>query len=202
MSTTSTPSESDLASLIGSRICHDLISPIGAIGNGIELLSMAGAAAGPEMELISESVRNANDRIRFYRIAFGQASSDQAVSRSEAIAILAGNYDQSRLQVTWDLTVDCRRDEVKAAFLAILCLESSLPYGGTVHVARPGTEWVISGKSDKLKPVPEAIAALDGSESYLASPAMVQFSLLPAAIEGLNRRLLVSEQSNTLVFTF
>ncbi len=63
---------SDLVALIGSRICHDLISPIGAIGNGIELIGLSGAGAGPEMALISESVTNAQARIRFYyRVAFG-----------------------------------------------------------------------------------------------------------------------------------
>ena len=43
------PDKPDLAALVGSRICHDLISPIGAIGNGVELLMMEGAAKGPEM---------------------------------------------------------------------------------------------------------------------------------------------------------
>ena len=62
----------ELAALIGSRICHDLVSPIGAIGNGVELLAMAGAA-GPEVRLIAESVAAANARIRFFRIARNRA---------------------------------------------------------------------------------------------------------------------------------
>ena len=64
----------NIAALIGSRICHDLISPIGAINNGLELLEMTGTSSGPEMELISESVGNASARIRFFRIAYGAAS--------------------------------------------------------------------------------------------------------------------------------
>ena len=52
----------DLNSLIGSRICHDLISPLGAIGNGLELLSMSGFDGAPEIALIAESVENANSR--------------------------------------------------------------------------------------------------------------------------------------------
>jgi histidine phosphotransferase ChpT len=63
----------DLAALIGSRICHDLISPIGAIGNGVELLLMEASGKGPELSLISESVAAANARIRFFRVAFGAA---------------------------------------------------------------------------------------------------------------------------------
>ena len=61
----------DLNALLGSRICHDLISPIGAIGNGVELLIMDGATKGPEIALIAESVANASARIRFFRIGFG-----------------------------------------------------------------------------------------------------------------------------------
>ncbi|MEO0403208.1 MAG: histidine phosphotransferase, partial [Pseudomonadota bacterium] len=63
----------NLAALIGSRICHDLISPIGAINNGLELLGMSDQRDGPEIDLISESVENASARIRFFRIAYGAA---------------------------------------------------------------------------------------------------------------------------------
>ena len=67
--------ELDLAALISSRICHDLISPIGAINNGLELLGMSGQSLDtPEMSLINESVQNASARIRFFRIAYGAAS--------------------------------------------------------------------------------------------------------------------------------
>ena len=58
------PDKPDLTALLGSRICHDLISPIGAISNGVELLLMDNVAKGPEMTLIAESVANANARIR------------------------------------------------------------------------------------------------------------------------------------------
>ena len=59
----------NLAALIGSRICHDLISPIGAINNGLELLGMTGSSEGPELQLITDSVGSATARIRFFRIA-------------------------------------------------------------------------------------------------------------------------------------
>jgi histidine phosphotransferase ChpT len=67
----------DLTALVGSRICHDLVSPLGAIGNGVELLGLTGIAPSPEMALIVESVENANARLRFFRIAYGAAGTDQ-----------------------------------------------------------------------------------------------------------------------------
>ena len=62
----------DLAALVGSRICHDLISPIGAIGNGLELFLMD-TAGGPELALITESISHAKARIRFFRVAYDEA---------------------------------------------------------------------------------------------------------------------------------
>ena len=73
-------SPKDLNALLGSRICHDLISPLSAIGNGIELLTLSGVDAPSEIALISESVDNANTRIRFFRVAFGAAREDQQIS--------------------------------------------------------------------------------------------------------------------------
>ena len=76
-----------LAALISSRICHDLISPIGAINNGLELLRMSVQRDGPEMDLIAQSVQNASARIRFFRVAYG-AASDQPMGRAEVVTIL------------------------------------------------------------------------------------------------------------------
>lgn len=66
----------NINALIGSRICHDLINPLGAIGNGIELLSLSGMAASPEMTLVQDSVNNATARVKFLRLAFGDATPD------------------------------------------------------------------------------------------------------------------------------
>ena len=78
-----------LAALIASRICHDLISPIGAIGNGVELMIMdASGASSQEMALIIESAGHANARIRYFRIAFGLCAPDQRIGRGEVAGIL------------------------------------------------------------------------------------------------------------------
>ncbi len=95
----------DLAALIGSRICHDLISPIGAIGNGVELLMMDGAAKTPELALIAESVANANARIRFFRVAFGAAGGDQRIAKGEVAGIIA---DMTRRTVAGRVGEPCR----------------------------------------------------------------------------------------------
>jgi len=90
-----------IASLVGSRICHDLISPVGAINNGIELLSMGGPLDSPEMALISDSVTNASARIKFFRVAFGVASPEQVLGTPEVKAIAEGQYAEGRLRAQW-----------------------------------------------------------------------------------------------------
>ena len=76
-----------LASLVAARLCHDLVSPLGAIGNGVELLEMSGDHPGlansPELTLIGDSVRAARSRVRYYRMAFGHAPADQRVAVAE-----------------------------------------------------------------------------------------------------------------------
>ncbi|NDR54845.1 histidine phosphotransferase family protein [Aliiruegeria sabulilitoris] len=191
----------DLSSLIGSRICHDLISPIGAIGNGLELLSMAGAG-GPEVTLISDSVANANARIRFFRIAFGMASAEQGTARSEILSILKDIYGDTRTKLDWAVNVDCRRAEAKAAFLTLLCLENALPYGGTITVNRADGRWQFSANSPKLKYDEALWAVPTNGAPFELSPKNVQFALLPEALARLGRKLSLTRNEGTLVLSY
>ena len=77
----------DLTSLVGTRICHDLVNPLGAISNGVELMGLAGSARSPELDLIEESVQSASARIRFFRLAYGSGDDDVLLGRAEIIAI-------------------------------------------------------------------------------------------------------------------
>ncbi len=118
----------DLNALVGSRICHDLISPLGAIGNGVELLAMSGSGDTPEMALISESVENANARIRFFRVAFGAASPGQRLGAAgDRSRSWAATGKTSRLQDRLARDGRCERQDVKLAFLLMQCLETRCP---------------------------------------------------------------------------
>ena len=186
----------DFSALIGSRICHDLVSPIGAIGNGVELMLMDGAAQGPELTLIAESVANANARIRFFRIAFG-ASGDQRIARSDVLSILSDVAQGGRMHIEWTSTADLARAEVRLAFLAIQCFETIMPYGGTLTVAQSADLWQVAAHSSRFK-VDEALWAGLSSPKVNAdvSPAHVQFALLPLAVATLQRQL-AAERTET-----
>ena len=101
-----------LSNLIGSRICHDLISPIGAINNGLELIEIKGDQVGSEMRLIEQSCAAASARIQFFRIAYGAALDGQIISNRETVQIINGAIQSNRLAVLWHPKGDFPRREI------------------------------------------------------------------------------------------
>ena len=193
----------DLAALLGSRICHDLISPIGAISNGLELLMMDGGQGGPEMVLISESVANANARIRFFRVAYGIAQAEQRIGRSEVQSILSDLTRGGRLQIEWQSEVDLARREVKIAFLLIQCLESAMAYGGKVLVLLQGGHWHITGTAHKLRIEPDLWEILVNPKAQVTViPAQVQFPLVAEELARGHLRLTTELTATEIRLTF
>jgi histidine phosphotransferase ChpT len=198
------PDAPDLAALIGSRICHDLISPIGAIGNGVELLMMDGSVQTPEMTLISESVAQANARIRYFRIAFGAADlRDQRVARAEVQAILSEQTRGSRLGMTWSSASELARVEVKLTFLLLMCLENALPFGGRIVVTQEDDRWFISAEADRIKKDDALWAHLnDPTTAIEATPGRVHFALVPGELSRTGRKLSVRFSETRIDLTY
>lgn len=179
----------NLAALIGSRICHDLISPIGAINNGLELLGMTGPADGPEMALISESVENAGARIRFFRVAYG-AAGEQMMGPSEVGSILNDLSKGGRLDIRWDIEDPQPRAEVRLVFLGLQCLETAMPYGGKIDICLQDGNWTLAGAAGKLIIDQELWDIVTGREpDPNVSPAQVQFALLPLLAQDVARTI-------------
>src|ERR1700754_3570788 len=96
----------DLSALLCSRICHDLISPTGAIVNGLEVLEEGGDAETKAfaMDLIKKSARTASARLQFCRIAFGAAGSAGAqVDLGDAEAMARGFMEDEKTKIEWKL---------------------------------------------------------------------------------------------------
>ncbi|MFQ6552291.1 histidine phosphotransferase family protein [Aestuariibius insulae] len=190
MSDTSQSIPSSLVALVGSRICHDLVSPVGAILNGVELLEMSGQGETPEIALIRESVENANARIRFFRIAFGAASKEQRIGAPEASETLAILEKSGRLKYRWQSEADLSREEVRLIFLLLLCFESAMPLGGSVSVVQRDGGWRIEAEAKKLKYDTALWSSLAAPKGIMDIPAsQVQFALLPGLIRESGRRL-------------
>jgi histidine phosphotransferase ChpT len=181
--------QTDLAALLGSRICHDLISPIGAIGNGVELLMMEGGPVSPELTLIAESVAAANARIRFFRVAFGLSTGEQKIGRAELAKILADTTLGSRVSIDWQPGVGIPRNEAKLAFLGILCCESALAFGGRITVTMANGKWQVHASAKRLRIVPDLWDSLATPKPELAA-AQVHFALFSREISQQKRRLI------------
>ncbi len=129
----------DLASLLCSRLCHDMLSPIGALNNGLELLA---DEKDPEMrkrcfELLEQSAKISADKLKFFRLAFGAAGGfGEMVPVHEPRALidaLVGN--NGRIEVNWALTGDTLpKPAVKTLLnLALIGIEA-LIRGGTLDI--------------------------------------------------------------------
>lgn len=185
-----------LAGLVGSRLCHDLISPIGAIQNGLELVSLAGDAdTGAEMALITDSCDNATGRIKFYRVAFGTASTTQSLSAREAASTLEAVTRSGKVGGDWQIGGDLPRTHVQLALLAFLCCEAALPVGGTVVIDRARDVITITGAGPRTRVQPQMWAFLSGGGDLQdVTPDRVQFALL--ATLAPERGLAVSAQAD------
>jgi histidine phosphotransferase ChpT len=182
--------QGDLTALVGSRICHDLISPLGAIGNGVELLELSGIALTPEMALIAESVAAAQARIRFFRIAYGAGEpTSPPLGRAEIASTLGAVARGGRLSYFWEAEGDVARREAKAIFLLLQCIETAMPVGGDIRIRRIATGWEIVAESDRMV-VDEALwTGMLGRIRPPVTASHVQFALLPQTLTSMGKVL-------------
>ncbi|TNF61062.1 MAG: histidine phosphotransferase [Rhodobacteraceae bacterium] len=192
----------NLAGLIGSRICHDLISPIGAIHNGLELIGLSQGDHRDELGLISQSADNAGARIRFFRLAFGPGS-DEALPRAEIEAVLRDLQQGHRLRLHWQVAGPAPRNLVRLAFLGIMCAETAMPYGGDIAVTADGGTWSVGGTAPRLN-IAEDLwrPLLRGEPPADVTPAHVQFALIALVAGDLGRALAVELAEDRLRLRF
>lgn len=191
-----------IATLVGSRICHDLISPVGAIGNGVELIAMGGPIDSPELNLISQSVANASARIKLFRIAFGVASPEQTLGSSTVASVVADAYTEGRHKAEWHIEGDLTRAEVQAAFLALLCVETALTRGGTIIITRTASGFCAQGSGERVVCDPALWEALHSTPPEDLKPAHVQFALLPFVLSELDRKAELTSSTDALSLRF
>jgi histidine phosphotransferase ChpT len=132
----------DLAALLCSRVCHDLISPSGAIVNGLEVLeeSKDEETRNFALELIKKSARTASARLQFCRMAFGAAGSASAqVDLGDAENVARGFVEDEKVKLCWNLSSALLpKNRVKLLLNMILVAAQSIPRGGLVTVEGDG----------------------------------------------------------------
>ncbi len=187
--------------LVSSRICHDLISPVGAIGNGIELLEVM-ATTTPEVGLIADSVENAKAKLQFFRICFGQCSDGAVLGRPEVVKTATAMLESERVRLRWEgLEEATPRREVKLVFLLLLCVETALPLGGDIVVTQAGGIWTIAADAPRVQ-AGDAWKILEWQMPVEpVKPALVQFPLARDLARDLGRTVDMQAGENGLRVT-
>jgi histidine phosphotransferase ChpT len=142
MSGTVTIEALDLAALLCSRVCHDLISPTGAIVNGLEVLEEDGDADMKTfaLDLIKKSAKTASARLQFCRLAFGAAGSAAAqIDLGDAEAMARGFIEDEKVKLTWKLPrALLAKNRVKLLLNMLVIAGGTIPRGGTLVVEPVG----------------------------------------------------------------
>lgn len=133
----------DLAALLCSRVCHDVISPVGAIANGLEMLE---DEKDPEMramalDLVKKSSAKASAQLQFCRLAFGAAGSAGAdIDSGDAQNVANGLLVDDRTKIEWNVArAYMPKNKVKLLLNMCLIASKAIPRGGLLTVTVTGT---------------------------------------------------------------
>src|SRR5262249_39433036 len=128
----------ELAALLCSRVCHDLISPVGAIMNGLEVMEDGKDEETSKfaMDLIKKSAKTASAKLQFCRLAFGAAGPAGAqIDTGDAEKVARGLIEDEKTKVGWNLPrVLMAKNRVKLLLNMLLLAAQAIPRGGQITV--------------------------------------------------------------------
>jgi len=185
----------DLAALLCSRVCHDLISPVGAIVNGLEVLAEEKDEETKTfaLELIKKSATTASAKLQFCRIAFGAAGSAGAqIDLGDAQTIARGFLEDDKTKLTWNLPRELlAKNRVKLLLNMLLVAGQTIPRGGMLTVDPIGAGEALSfkvtaaGANAKISPAVPPLLAADSIEGLDAHRIQPFYAGLLAKASGL-----------------
>lgn len=188
-------SEIELAALLCSRVCHDVISPVGAITNGLEVMEdeISADMRDIAMKLIRQSAKQASAKLQFARLAFGSAGSAGAlIDLPEAERVTKALFDGEKAELTWQApVVAAPKNLVKLVLNLAQMGINAIPRGGTVRLSmadnldQPDIHVRCTG--DRAR-IPAELQAVLATDEPGAPPAVVPITALagaaPAATGG------------------
>jgi histidine phosphotransferase ChpT len=198
----------DFAALLVSRVCHDLVSPVGAVVNGLEVLEDETdlAMRADALRLVAASAEQAAARLQFARIAFGAAGSAGAeLDLSEVGRILAGLLKGGKVELAWQASpVNWPKDWAKLLMNGVLVAADCLPRGGRVVVDTSGDQTApsfrISAKGNVVRFGADAERALLGEPTGLLDGRSIQPYLTYQLSKSLNAGLTVTPSEGEVRF--
>lgn len=196
------PSEFRLIELLNARLCHDLISPVSAVNNGIELISELGDDAdGEALALVAMSGKEAAYKLQFFRLAFGSARLPTGVDAglAEARAALLGWPTGERIALSWPqmaAPIPVSREGTKIVLLlglaALDCLGGAGQLSFGVEDGPDGVMWTATGAGERAGIPNDMAEALAGA----ADPENLTPKTVPAAYAALLARLIGAQLSS------
>jgi histidine phosphotransferase ChpT len=198
----------DFAALLVSRVCHDLVSPVGAVVNGLEVLEDETDAAmrADALRLVAASADQAAARLQFARLAFGAAGSAGAeLDLSEVARIVQGLVAGSKVELHWQVhPLNWPKDWAKLVMNTVLVAMDCLPRGGTVTVetssepGSPGFTIVAAGQVARLSA--DAEHALLGEPGVELDGRLIQPYLTYQLSRGVNAGLTTTSKEGEVRF--
>lgn len=192
-------SDNDLATSVTSRICHDLVSPVGAIVNGIDLIREIGAPGlGDELGLISQSAERASSVLQFFRLAFGAVDeASEEVARLTVLERARGMIETPRISFGWtgENGPALARRDARIASLALLAVRSMTGRDGLIRIGfDPVSSFplTIASEGSRASDYDACVALLHGDAAAVA-PRSVEFVLLRQVADAAGIRLLVED---------
>jgi len=129
---------SNLAALMCARICHDLVSPVGALGAALEVLGDESNADMHDdaMDLVKTSARQASHKLKFLRLAFGAGSSAPGVLSLDQLKELVNDmYGEGKAAISWKSTVDgIDKNHGRLVLNLVMIAVQSIPRGGDLVI--------------------------------------------------------------------
>lgn len=197
----------DLAALLCSRVCHDVISPVGAINNGLELLDEGGADEDA-LDLIRASALNASVRLKFARLAFGASGSVGASIDTGEAEKAAKDFAaaEKKVEVSWSgPRAIVAKNRVKMLLNLFLVSYSSIPRGGSIDVTLENPEFdakfTLVSKGRMMRVPAKFAELLNGTLSEAVDAHAVQpyYTVLLAEEAGMKIEYQVTEEA--IIFT-
>lgn len=155
--------------LVASRICHDLVSPVGAINNGVELMQEMGEEAGDEaLSLVSTSAQQAAIRLKCFRLAYGAAGTDKNIGFRDVKDVFTGWLTSGHVQAEFEQGLDVKFSMPPHGFfkcvlnLMILAEECNRGEGKVFVSALDG-----GGNGIKILATGKQVGFRDGTEAAL-----------------------------------
>jgi histidine phosphotransferase ChpT len=203
------PDPIDFASLLCSRLCHDLLSPVGALNNGLELLA---DETDPEMReqcmgLLGDSARTTAGKLKFFRLAFGAAGGyGEAIPVHEIRTAIEGMFPPGgKLDLQWIVDGDAlSKPAAKLLLNLVLIAGEALPRGGTIAIGaeeRAGlTEIAVRGEGSKLIFDPTIRAALGEGEGEVTTRTAAAYMIRTVAEQSGGQIIISAPEEPFLMF--